>query len=167
MLLEHALFQVIRIERQFEGPCRKFMLKRRQRAAGMGGLLATRAVVDPEFSLSIYRDVRQSVIGISLSTLFNRSMLLSGLESSLSQSEHSTEAGKHKYLSPCSLYLLHQGQGDLVAADTGECDRILCAKSMSVEFFVRVGDEVILWHSPRKLTGHRYIPTHLALRIRE
>src|SRR5215831_556620 len=109
MLLEHALFQVIRIECQFERSCRKFMLKCHQRTAGMGGLLATWAVIDPKFSPIIDRDVRKSVIGISLSTLFNRSMLLSGPESSLSQSEHSTEAGKHEYLSPCSLYILHQG----------------------------------------------------------
>src|SRR5215467_2210635 len=108
MLLEDALLQVIGIERQFERPGRKFMLKRHQRAAGMGGLLTAWAVIDPEFSLSIDRDVRQRVIGISLSVMFNRRMLLSGQEPSLAQSEHSTEAGKHKYLSPRSLYILHQ-----------------------------------------------------------
>src|SRR5262245_36741947 len=109
MLFEHTLLHVIRIERQFERPGRKFLLERHQRAAGMGSLLTTWTVIGPEFSLSINRDVRQRVVGISLSALFNRSMLLSGQEPGLAQSEHSTEAGKHEDLSPCSLYIFHQG----------------------------------------------------------
>src|SRR5215510_7663005 len=110
MSLENTLLYVIRIGRQLERTTLEFMLKRHQGAAGMGGLLAARTVIDAEFSLRIDRDVRQGVIHISLYAGFiNRGMLLSAQEPGLSQNEHSPETGKHEHFSPSLFNIFHQG----------------------------------------------------------